>query len=403
MSKYLWVLLPLWLVAEQITVSSVELKDIGKVIEVNAKITQLSNHKQEVVSRLEGHVEKYFVKAGDSVKEGDKIALIESIQLSKMTAEYLALLQQSKTAKLQVVSTKKLYKSGLASKNTMADYVIALQEIRARLDALYAQLKSLSIKPTQLTKATDKYILYAHDKGTIGKIDISVHANVDTTTSLMSIVNHNDFYAIAYMSVDHAMQLSSNMMGWLTLGEKNYPSHFVQVLPDIDNETQRAKVVFKIDKYPKVMLLGTFTKMQIALGKKENQLVIKKSALTLFQGEWVVFVPHHDVDEKEHHDTHGHRKYESLNGDAPLHDEHAGHDHEEKSVKEEAHEGHGHGEHDAHEEEEAPYEPRVVEIVSYYGDEVVVKGLAEKEAYVSEGVYFVKSMLLKSSLGGHGH
>ena len=59
---------------------------------------------------------------------------------------------------------------------------------------------------------------------------------------------------------------------------------------------------------------------------------------------------------------------------------------------------HGHEEH-----EEAPYLPKVVEIIAYNGDDVAIKGLKAGEEYVSDGVYFVKSMILKSSLGEHGH
>jgi len=64
------------------------------------------------------------------------------------------------------------------------------------------------------------------------------------------------------------------------------------------------------------------------------------------------------------------------------------------------HKGHGH---DEHEEEESPYTPKVVKIIAYSGDDVAIEGIDKEDEYVSEGVYFVKSMLLKSSLGGHGH
>ena len=76
------------------------------------------------------------------------------------------------------------------------------------------------------------------------------------------------------------------------------------------------------------------------------------------------------------------------------HTDHGGEDHDA-----EAHEKHDEDE----EDEEPPYEAQVVEIVSYVGEYVAIKGLKAGEAYVSTGVYFVKSMLLKSSLGEHGH
>ena len=62
-----------------------------------------------------------------------------------------------------------------------------------------------------------------------------------------------------------------------------------------------------------------------------------------------------------------------------------------------SHEGH------KHEEEEVPYVAHVVEILGEDANYVAVKGLEVGEEYVSDKSYYVKSLLLKSSLGGHGH
>jgi len=107
--------------------------------------------------------------------------------------------------------------------------------------------------------------------------------------------------------------------------------------------------------------------------------MVKKTALSLFKGEWVVFTEKEHEEEKSSHDEHDHNAH-----------------------KDEAeHEGEGHEEQEEH--EEAPYTAKVVEIIAYVGDDVAIKGLKANEEYVSEGVYFVKSMILKSSLGEHGH
>jgi ABC-type Zn2+ transport system substrate-binding protein/surface adhesin len=114
--------------------------------------------------------------------------------------------------------------------------------------------------------------------------------------------------------------------------------------------------------------------------------MVKKSALTLFQGEWVVFVKKDHEDMEEDH---------AKEDDHEEHGDHEEHEHETE-------EAHGEHEHDeAH--EEVPYEPQVVEIIAYAGEEVAVKGIEAGIEYVSDGVYFVKSMILKSSLGEHGH
>ena len=386
------VLLPIFALANQITMDHAVKKPLGKIVRTNAQITQLSDQKQKIVSRLPGHVEKYFVTTGQQVKKGDKVALIESIELSKMSAEYVALKQQAKAAREQLATAKKLYKKGLTSQNELNQKIIEIEEVLSNQNALASQMKSLGIKASELSKATDQFTLYAHADGIVGQIFVPLHSNVNAEDPLMSIVNQSAYYAIAYLSMDDAMKVDQQTSGFVTVAHKKYPAHFVQLLPTIDAETQRAQVLFMMMENPKNMLINAFTEMDISLAPFTEAVMVKKSSLSLFQGEWVVFTEkEHEGEAHEGEEAHGHDEHES----AHEHEE----DHDEAHEESEAHEGHG-----GHEEhEEAPYVPKVVKIIAYNGDEVAVEGIAAGEEYVSDGVYFVKSMILKSSLGEHGH
>ena len=404
MTKYLLLLLPFLTYAAQIKIEHTMMKPLGEMVQTNAKITQLSDQKQEIVSRLSGHVEAYYVKAGEHVKSGDKVVLIESIALAKLTADYLALTQQIKPALSQVTSTRKLYKKGLASKNQLSAHLIALETLRSQKNALSSQLQTLGIKTAALTKATDKFTLYAHADGVVGKILVSLHSNVDAQTPLMTLVQQSGYYATAFLSVDDAMKITKETKGWITLSEKAYLCHFVQLLPTIDEETQRAKVLFSIDNSPANLLLGAFTQMDISLAPTHEVVMVKKSALTLYKGEWVVFAEKahkKEHEEAEHHDEKSEHDHDNEKAEHDKHD-HEAHDTDKEHEEHDDDEGHeGHGGHEEH--EEAPYVAKVVEIIAYAGEDVAVRGLEADEEYVSDGVYFVKSMLLKSSLGGHGH
>ena len=58
---------------------------------------------------------------------------------------------------------------------------------------------------------------------------------------------------------------------------------------------------------------------------------------------------------------------------------------------------------DSH-EEEPQYEARDVKIVNQDDSYVAIEGLNINEEYVSDKTYYVKSLVLKSSMGdGHGH
>ncbi len=363
-------LLPIFVFSNQIKIEHTKIQPLGKIVVTNAEITQLSNQKQKIVSRLPGHVEKYFVQPGQRVKDGDKIVLIESMELSKMSAEYLALLQQSKAAKNQLETAKRLYQKGLTSQNDLNTQIIALEEIRSKQNTLSSQLKSLGINASSLTEATDQFILYAHADGTVSEITVPLHSNVNAEDTLISLVKRNGYYAIAYLGMNDAIKVTSSTKGFVKLLNQKYAAHFIQLLPNIDKETQRAQVLFMLDDTPENILLGAFVEMEIALEPFRDAVMVKKSALTLFQGEWVIFIP---TDHEEEHEEHEEK------------------DHTEDKADHE------------HEHHEVPYEPKAIKILAYYGDYAAVEGVATKKEYVSDGVYFVKSMILKSSLGEHGH
>ncbi len=374
MNRLLLILMPLFALATPaIVMERVQERTMGKVLGTNAQIIQLSNQKQKIVSRLPGHIERYFVAPGDHVKRGKRVALIESISLSKMTAEYVALQQQVKAAKAQRETAQKLYAKGLLSQNELNEKRIATQTLLSKQNTLASQLRSLGINLAALKEATDKFTLYAHADGVVGEIYLPLHANVDAQAPIMSIVNQQGYYAIAYLSVADAMQVTPQTEGVVTIAGQHYKSTFVQLLPAVDTKTQRAKLLFRMREHPTPTLLNAFAPMQIALPSTQKALMVKRTALTLFGGEWVVFV------KKEHEE------------------------HEEEAEEHNAEEEEGHEHEHEHEHTEVPYAPQVVKVVAYYGDTVAIKGLEKGEAYVSDGVYFVKSMLLKSSLGEHGH
>ena len=238
--------------------------------------------------------------------------------------------------------------------------------IESKINTLKSQLSSLDIDVKSLKKATDSFVIYAHADGKIEELLITLHSNLDSQTPIVSLVQESGYYAEAYMSVDKAMQSSKNLKAIIKIGNKEYPCKFISLLPQVDKESGQAKMLFWIESSKDRLLLNAYALMQISNPSTKKVVVVKKSGLSMFDGEWVVFVPHKEED----HEDHNEKKGEKL--------EH-------------------------HEDEEVPFSLKVVKKLSEYGNEVGVEGILAGEEYVSDGVYFVKSMLLKSKLGGHGH
>jgi len=324
----------------------------------NAKIIQLSNAQQSIVSMVNGHLEKYFVEPAADVKRGEKIALIESIELSRMSAEYIALKKQYLSAVKNYRSLEQLYEKGMVSQAQLNSELIQKSKISAKLTTLESQLETLGIDTDKLKKATSSFVLYAHSDGRIAALLKPLHSSVSTDEAVVRIVKNQAYYIKAYLPLEYALKVRLGDLITAEYAGSRLRAYVTQVLPQVDDTTQQAVVLAAVEAMEKKIFLGVYLEAKIYYADAKSYVALKRSALSFFQNEWVVFLPrkeeHESKASQEHHD-------------------------------------------------EAQYIPRVVEILASDEEYVGVRGVDEGELYVSDKSYYVKSLLLKSSLGEHGH
>lgn len=343
----------------------------GKSVELNSKVIQLSNSKQAIMALISGHIEKYYVEPGQKVKTGQKIALIESIELSKMTANYISLKKQFSALNKNYLATKSLYEKGMTSIQDVNLQSIQRNAMFSQISALESQLKTLGINSSTLEKASADYILHAHSEGRVSELLQALHSVIGEDTPVVSIVKDQAFYIQSYLPLEYADVVKIGQKIVINHNKKDVVTHITQVLPELDEKTQRIVVLSSINEKMNDLYINTYVSSTLYFDTTQEHVAVKRSALSFFNNEWVVFIP---IEKHE----------------------------EEPDVHEDEHEN-GEDEHGEHEENEAPYEARVVEIITQDDAYVAVKGIKSGEEYVSDKSYYAKSMMLKSSLGEHGH
>ena len=324
-------------------------------LEVNSQIIQLSSAKQEVTSLLTGHLKRYFVKPSQRVAKGQKVALIDSPELSKMTATYLALKQQFAAQKRNYDSVKRLYEKGMTSLQELNRESIKKDALLSKLNTLKSQLHSIGVDPDALRKPTSAYYLYAHTGGIVSALQLPLHSSVDRNRGIVSIVKEHAYYAKSYIPLRYAKELKKGDKIVLDYFSEKIPSRITQILPEVDSETKRAVALSAIESDEK-LFIGAFVGSTIYFGKKRRYPAVKKSALSFFNNEWVVFLPK----EEEEHEA-------------------------QKESEEE--------------DKEVPYDIAVVKIIMTDDKYAAIKGLKAGQKYISGKSYYVKSALLKGSLG----
>ena len=362
----------------EVPIDEVEKQIFKENIRVNSKIVQLRSAKESVMARVGGKVIKYLVKQGESVKRGDAIALIESLELSKLSSKLKLLRKQLVIHNRNYKILKNLYNTGLESLEKLNREERERDQTVSEIESIKAQLRLLGVKSRGKIKST--YTVYAQGSGKVAEILMPRNSVVDVNTPLVSIVKGGaSFLVKSYVPLNYVSEVEVGQRGELLYGGKQYKMHISQILPELDEETQQIQVLSTLDESVKNLFVNAYVESKLFIGEAREYLAVKKSALSFFNNEWVVFTSKHHDEEEEH-------------------EEHHKNEHDKKEHHEEK-EGHHH----EHEEVEVPYDINVVKIITQNDKFVAIEGLDEHSDYVSDKSYYIKSLLLKSSLGGHGH
>jgi len=378
----------LW--ALDVPIDEVEKQIFKETITVNSKIVQLSSAKENIMARLGGQVTKYLVQQGQSVKRGQAIAVIDSLELSKLSSELKLLRKQLVVHNKNYKILKSLFTKGLESMEKVNREERERDETASKIESIKSQLSMLGVSSKGAIKSS--YIVYAQGSGKVSKVLVPTNSVVDANTPLVSIVKGGSSFLVkSYVPMNYVSDVKVGKEGKLVYGGKNYKMHISQILPELDEQTQQMVVISSLDEPVTNLFVNAYVDSKLSIGEPKSYLAVKKSALSFFNNEWVVFVPEHHEGE-EHHDEH--------EDEHEKHDDHDEHNDAHDENEHEKHDEHGHGE---HEEEEVPYDIKVVKILKQNEAWVAIEGLDEHEDYVSDKSYYIKSLLLKSSLGGHGH
>jgi len=259
-----------------------------------------------------------------------------------MSANYLSLKKQLEATSKNYKATKNLYDKGMTSMQELNNQSIKRSEINAKLNSLSSQLETLGIDASNLTQATANFILYAHSKGKVSALLRPLHSSVTINEPIISIVKQQAYYIESYLPLEYATKVKLGDKIVVNYANRDIVTHVTQIMPKIDVVTQRVVILSSVDEKVDNLFIDSYVKSTIYFGKAFNYMAVKKSALSFFNNEWVVFTPKKDAND---------------------------------------------------------YDVNVVKIIAQDEDYVAVDGLSIGEDYVSDKAYYVKSALLKSSLG----
>ena len=255
----------------------------------------------KVGPRIKAKAVKVLKDLGDPVKEGEAIALMSSVELGKIKADYIRLNARLKAEQARFEREQSLYKQDISSQAELLEAEANYQEAKAELNATAEALRLYGLSQTDIENieaGSDRPLSYFYlsspTQGVIQKRALSPGQTIGSSETPVHVVDLSrvwvmiDAYEqdIAYIDEGQKVSLSVRSIDGQTFeGEVDWVSYALE-------EDTRTMPVRAVVENPNGLLReGMFGTARIFTGKKQGVAMVPVGAVQTIEGETKVFVP----------------------------------------------------------------------------------------------------------------
>ena len=172
---------------------------IGTTLRLLGEVKYNSDRTVQIVPRLAGLVEQVLVSAGDTVRKGQVMAVLNSQVLADQRAELLAAQQRLSLARTTYEREKKLWEEKITAEQDMLSARSAMQE--AAIAVQSAQSKSASLGGAAASGALTRYELRSPIDGVVTEKRISLGEAVKEDSAVFTVSDLSSVWVEAPASV----------------------------------------------------------------------------------------------------------------------------------------------------------------------------------------------------------
>jgi len=319
-----------------IVTSLVNSKMLSKEIIAPGEVTVNIYRSSQVTSRIPAQIIKRYARMGDTVKAGQKLLTLSSVDMADAQSQLLVTdreWQRVKKLGRKVVSERRYIE---AQVNRQQAYAKALA-----YGITESQITEL-LKQKNASKATGMFNLLSTQNGTVISDKFVSGQVIDPGLLLMEITDESLLWVETQINPEDAINIKPGTQARINYAGDNWlPAKVIQVHRRIDESTRTLPVRIEIDNEKELLRPGQFVKVALQTATENEVIAIPTSAVTLLHGDQVVF----------------------LLTDEELH-------------------------------------PQLVETGGVRNNWIEIKnGLKKNDKVVTQGMFLLKSLLLKSQIG----
>lgn len=265
----------------EVTLTKVQKKELTTPLVVNGNLTGPPNRDAKVAALVPGRVARVAVVEGDTVKEGQLLAELESSQLQDQMRQAEAAVGQAKAnvenARISAQRNEGLLQRGIAARKEVED---ARTQLAVNEGALHAAEASLSVARTQLSRAQ----IRAPFAGTVVRRFVGVGDQVDGTAA-QPVVEVANVESLELLGTVPASRLNTIKVGEEFAFETDavpgtrLKASVGAVLPAVDPATNNGSVRIRVANPKHALKVGQYLSITLPIRAGGAGLVVPKQAI----------------------------------------------------------------------------------------------------------------------------
>ena len=312
--------------AVEITLGSVEQKNITATVKVNGTLEVPAQNKARVTSLYSGMLRSILVHPGSAVRKGQVLATITNTELSGIQQQYIAASSSLHLAELEEARQRELVAGNAAPLKNLQRAQAELSSVHAQRAALQRQLSDLGISASSVSTGniSSTLSITAPISGTISDIDAEIGSNVDPSTPLAEIVNNSQLHLDLFVYEKDLPLVQPGQIIHFTLTNnpgKEYDAKIFSVGTAFANETKAVPVHAEVISEKTGLIEGMSVTAIISIGN-QTAPAVPNDAIVSSGGKSYVFVrtdkhaeAHHEGEEehgKADHDDAPKQNFERI-------------------------------------------------------------------------------------------
>lgn len=278
-------------------IGSVARQDLVEPLVVRGGVVAMPNQDVKIASMVPGRIDSMLVAEGDAVKAGQVVAEIDSRPLNDQRRQAAAGLTQAKAAldnaTLNLDRTERLFQRGIAAGKEVEDARTLRASAEAAVEQAQAGLDSAE-RQMQRTRIVSPI------SGQVVKRIVAVGEEVDGTAAqpVLEIANLDQVEIAANVPAEHLGRVRVGQAASVSsdaYGDRIFTGSVIAISPAVDAATNTALARIRVANAERLLKVGMFAQVQIALSQKKGVLTVPPSAVSKGDEDVAVYVVDKDT------------------------------------------------------------------------------------------------------------